>query len=327
MKFDVIIGNPPYQLNDGGEMGISATPLYHKFVEKAKRLKLRYLTMIIPSRWFAGGKGLDEFRDEMLHDDNLRTIVGYFDAAECFPRIDISGEICYFLWDRDNNGLCNVVSVRSGITSQMERPLLEKNGDTFIRFNDAIEIYRKIEKFGEKSFESIVSSRKPFGITGDIKPEEFGNADRVKFYTYPKSGFIDTLNIPTNKEWVSKYKVYIAKAYGERGNFPYLVTAKPFIGEPNTCCSETYLVVGPFNDKIQAENVLSYMTTRLFRFLVLFKKNTQNAAKNVYSFVPLQDFSKPWTDAELYAKYGLTKDEIAFIESMVRPMDKGAKDE
>jgi len=325
MKFDVIVGNPPYQLSDGGA-GVSAKPIYHLFVEQAKKMSPRYLSMIIPSRWFTGGKGLDDFREVMLKDTRIRNLVDFFDPNECFPGIDLSGGVCYFLWDRDNKGKCEVETVRSGQRSKMQRPLIEEGNDTFIRFNEAINIVQKIKKQKEKTFDEIVSSRKPFGLPTNILVKNKVFKDSVNIYAYPTNGFIRKSELLRNVDWVEKYKVLIAKSYGERGSFPYLVLGKPFVGEPGTCCSETYLVIGPFKIKKETTNVISYMNTRFFRFLVLLIKNTQDSPKRVYSFVPMQDFSESWTDEKLYKKYKLTKDEIAFIESMVRPMEIGEGD-
>jgi site-specific DNA-methyltransferase (adenine-specific) len=321
MKFDVIVGNPPYQLNDGGGSGTSAVPIYNKFIQQAKKLNPRFLCMIIPSRWFSGGKGLDEFRTEMLKDKRITKLVDFFDSNECFPGVDISGGVCYFLWESNKKGDCEVTSIQKDKKSILTRPLLEDNSDTFIRFNEAISIIRKIKSLKEKSFIEQVSSRKPFGIVSSIKPKEQYTKDYVKIYSYPKNGYIDKKEINQNTHWVDEYKVFIAKAYGERGAFPYRVLGNPFLGEKNTCSSETYLLIGPYSSKKRAENVISYINTKFFRFLVLFKKNTQNAAKGVYEFVPNQSFDEEWTDEKLYKKYGITDEEISFIDSLIRPVD------
>lgn len=319
MKFDVIIGNPPYQLNDGGGTGSSATPLYQLFVNQAKKLAPHYLIMIIPSRWFSGGKGLDDFREDMLTDKRVETLVDYFNSSDCFPGVDLSGGVCYFKWKRDYNGDCKITNIRNKQTIEMTRPLLENGTSSFVRFNQAIPILRKVRALQETSFEQIVSPRKPFGNMSPYKTN-IGNS-MLKVYAYPENGYIDKEQILQNKEAINSYKVFIAKAYGERGDFPYLVIGKPFVGEKFSVCTETYLMIGPCSTSNETENIISYMRTKFFRFFVLFKKNTQNAARGVYSFVPLQDFSHPWTDEQLYRKYNLSSDEIAFIESMIRPME------
>ena len=320
MTFDVIIGNPPYQLADGGNAA-SAKPLYHLFVQQAIRLSPRYLSMIIPARWYSGGKGLDEFRDLMLNDTRLSYLVDYFDSNDCFPGIDLSGGVCYFLWDQQHSGDCIVRSIINGKESIIQRPLIEKGNDSFVRFNSSISILEKIKQFQESSFIQLVSSRKPFGIATNEKVDTEKGINGIKIYAYPKNGYIESSKVSANKQSVYKPKVLISYAYGERGNFPYLVIGKPFIGEVNSCCSETYLMIGPFGTTNECENVMSYIHTKFFRFLVLLRKNTQHATSKVYQFVPLQDFSHPWTDEMLYQKYSLTEDEIAFIESMIRPME------
>lgn len=333
MQFDVIIGNPPYQLSDGGH-GASAIPIYQHFVEKAKKLNPRYLSMIIPARWYSGGRGLDSFREAMLNDHRIRVLYDYFNSEECFPGVDLSGGICYFLWDRENVGLCKVSSVFNGQTTTLERPLLEKNAASFIRFNQAITIVSKVSEKHEESFMNIVSSNDPFGydvreensytrIKPNIKEEKFANALKIHYWgKQGKSmGYIEKKTVRKGHEMIEKKKLFISRSYGERGEFPYLVIGKPFKGESGTVCTETYVVVGTYDDDKTMDNVISYMTTKMFRFLVMLKKNTQSATKSVYQFVPLQDFSHPWTDEMLYKKYGLTKDEIAFIESMIRPME------
>jgi site-specific DNA-methyltransferase (adenine-specific) len=321
MKFDVIVGNPPYQLTDGGH-GTSASPIYQLFVEQAKKLNPRYISMIIPARWYSGGKGLDQFRDTMLKDKRITHLVDFFDSTECFPGVDISGGVCYFLWDRDNEDECLVESHLNKKITTIKRNLLEKDSDTFVRFNEAISIIKKVKQFNENSFQTIVSERRPFNLDTNLKLSNEKKEGYVKCYAYPKQGYVNKSKINKNLQAVNKYKVFIAKAYGERGNFPYLVTGKPFLGVKNTCSTETYLMVGPFEDQDLSNNVISYMNTKFFRFMVLLKKNTQNAARGVYSFVPTQDFRASFNDKKLYKKYNLSDKEINFIENMVRPSER-----
>lgn len=325
MKFDVIIGNPPYQLNDGGGTGSSAMPIYQLFVQQAKKLKPRYLVMIIPSRWFVGGRGLDEFRDEMIKDKHIREIHDFYDASECFPGVEIKGGVCYFLWNRDKEGLCKVVThEQNKVTSAENRPLLEEGSDVFIRFNKAISIFRKVHNDDFESFMTFVSSRKPFGLASTFKgflTSKTSDTD-ITIYANKTIGYLKSdFNIPQNADWVNSYKVYISFGYGAGEGYPHQIINKPLLGLKHSCCTETYLVIGPFGTKRMAENVISYINTKFFRFLVMLKKNTQNGTKGVYEFVPLQDFTESWSDEKLYKKYNLTQEEIDFIESMIRPME------
>lgn len=341
MQFDVIVGNPPYQLNDGGGTGSSAIPIYHQFVLQAKKLSPRHLMMIIPSRWFTGGRGLDEFRDEMLHDQSIRVIHDFANAGDCFPGVEIKGGVCYFLWSRDEKGDCRICTHNGDkIVSEAVRPLLEEGAETFIRYNTAISILRKVRALQEESFANLVSANDPFGF--DVRVENSYRRVKPKFTREPSKnsivlyyygwqkqgiGYIDQSYVNRNLDWVKDYKVFISKAYGAGETFPHQILNKPIIGEPNSCCTETYLLIGPFSSREIADNVISYIETKFFRFLVLLIKNTQNGMKKVYSFVPMQDFSKPWTDEKLYQKYSVTEDEIAFIESMIRPMGGDADDD
>ncbi|MHC1787746.1 MAG: Eco57I restriction-modification methylase domain-containing protein [Christensenellales bacterium] len=335
MKFDVIIGNPPYQISTAGSVESQATPIYHKFVQQAKRLNPQYICMITPSRWMNGGFGLDTFRNEMLNDKHIRCLHDYLNASDCFPGISLAGGVSYFLWERKSEGKCRVFTHReSGITTQSERYLLEPGLETFIRFNEGVGVLEKIAAHKQRSFVEIVSQRDPFGLNyfeggrermfklfhperqpGDLSIYSFGWRRDGMRYVQPHF-------VTTNAEAIRKYKVFVSKANGAASStYPYAVISKPFVGQPNTVCNMTYLMVGPFAKESEAINTTNYMMTKFARFLISLLKNTQNAYKKVYSFVPLQDFSKPWTDAELYAKYGLTEEEIAFIESMIRPMD------
>lgn len=333
MKFDVIIGNPPYQLNDGGGTGSSAIPIYQKFIQQSKKLNPRYLTMIVPSRWFTGGRGLDEFRDEMLNDIRVSELHDFPDASDCFPNVEIKGGVCYFLWNSDYNGKTKVYThEKDAIKSVSERYLLEKGAETFIRNNEAISILHKVRKLGEDSFSNLISSNDPFGFDVRVK----GSYTRIK-PTFKKTrftesvdfyyngwqreglGHIDRKYIRKNIEFVEDYKILITKAWGT-GNISN-DWLKPILVGPNSCCTETYLIIGPFRNKHTADNIISYTQTKFFHFLVSLIKITQNAMKKVYQFVPIQDFNESWTDEKLYAKYGLSDEEIAFIESMVRPME------
>lgn len=330
MKFDVIISNPPYQLNVGVEKENYAIPIYQKFIQQAKKLNPKYLSMIIPSRWFAGGRGLDAFRKEMLGDNHLRVIHDYPKSFDCFPGVEIQGGVCYFLWNRDSNGDCTVITHReNGVSEPMTRPLLEKGCETFIRYNEAVSIIRKVQKFGEPSFMELVSPQTPFGVITSYKGTSIkSNSTDIKMYISGNekefkggSAWCPASKIKKGHNMIPWHKVYVCEAYGGGMNFPHSVISKPFYGEPDTICNQSYLVVGPFKSKEECENVISYYKTKFTRFLILQKKNAQHAMRGVYQFVPIQDFSKPWTDEELYAKYGLTEEEIAFIDSMIKPMD------
>lgn len=321
MKFDVIISNPPYQMEDGG-FSASARPMYQLFVEQAKKLDPKYIVMIIPARWYAGGKGLDGFREEMINDRHIRVIHDYPNAADCFSGVQIKGGVCYFLWDRDNEGDCEIINHSGQNTSSMIRPIVSKDSPMFIRYNEAISILQKVKALNEKSFAGLVSSSKPFGlrtyVTGDKDLQLYGD---LTLYANKSVGHVRRFNIYHNTDIIDKYKVFISGAYGAGDSFPHQILNKPFIGGPGSICSETYIVIGPFDDKESCKNVISYIATKFFRFLVMLRKNTQHATSKVYSLVPMQDFSRTWTDSDLYAKYGLTDSEIAFIDSMIRPMN------
>ena len=319
MKFDVIIGNPPYQLSDGGAQA-SAMSIYHRFVQQAKKLNPQYIVMIIPSRWFTGGKGLDDFRNEMLNDQQLRELHDFHDATACFPGVEIKGGVCYFLWESGSTGFCNIVSHIKDVTNQLVRPLLEPNMDVFIRYNGSIQIIKKVQALQEKTMDTVVSSRKPFDLTTDFKgfrSESFDGAIRI--YANRKVGFVEKGLITKNFDWIAKHKVIAPYAIGSGDSKTDKVN--PIYAEPGSCCTETYIVLGLFDTQAEAENLISYINTCFFHFLLTQLKNTQHATSKVYALIPIQNYSEKWDDEKLYAKYGLTQEEITFIESMVRPME------
>ena len=324
MKFDVIIGNPPYQLSDGGGgAGKSAAPLYHKFVEQAKKLKPRYLSMIIPSRWFNGGKGLDDFRSSMLKDTCVSHIVDYADSKDCFPGgVDIPGGICYFLWEREYSGQCSVTNIMKG-GEQITADRVLDEYPTFIRNNNAVSVVHKVVSKHEQMFNEIVSSRKPFGLESNTKFDATGD---VILRSSSGMGKIDKNRILVGYELLDKWKVIVSKVSFEHAGVPdkdgmMRVLSVVQILPPNSACTESYLVANTFDDEAMANNFASYLKTKFVRFLIMQMLASMNMLKASYSFVPVQDFSKPWTDEELYAKYGLTDEEIAFIESMIKPME------
>jgi hypothetical protein len=338
MQFDVIIGNPPYQLADGGGTGNSAMPIYNLFVDQAKKLNPRLLTMVIPSRWFTGGKGLDEFRGSMLADDRLRAIEDYVISADVFPGVALKGGVCYFLWDRDNRGPCRVTThFKDELPSTSTRPLLEKGADVFVRFNDGLSILKKVvaREGGPTDslllpdstrFDRLVSTRRPFGFDSTLRGKTVKGAKDVLVYQNGGKGYIPRASVATGINLINKWKVFVgfaAPGTGNKDTYPHKIISTPFVGEPGSISSETYLCIGPFASKFEAESVLSYLSCRLTRLLILLHKPSHNTTRRVYTFVPTQKWTRLWTDDLLYKKYGITKDEIAFIEKVVRPMDLG----
>jgi Eco57I restriction-modification methylase len=340
MQFDVIIGNPPYQLADGGGTGTSAISIYNLFVDQAKRLNPRLLTMVIPSRWFTGGKGLDEFRASMLEDDRLRSIDDYVISSDVFPGVALKGGVCYFLWDRDNRGPCRVTThFKDESPSTSTRPLLEEGADVFVRFNDGLSILKKVVAVeggatdslllpDRTRFDRLVSTRRPFGLDSTFRGKIAKGAKDVLVYQNGGKGYMPKASVTTSINLIGKWKVFVgfaAPGTGNKDTYPHKIISTPFIGEPGSICSETYLCIGPFDSRSDAESALSYLSCRLTRLLILLHKPSHNTTRRVYTFVPIQRWTRPWTDELLYKKYGITKEEIAFIEKVVRPMDLTSK--
>lgn len=326
MQFDVIIGNPPYQLaSDGGTRDI---PIYNKFVEQAKTLEPRYLSMVIPSRWMASGLGLGEFRKAMLEDRHIRKLFDYERMDLVFPGVDFEGGICYFLWDRDNAGNCEVTTITGDeTTGPMERDLNEY--DVLVRDSRGLNILKKVRKVGEPSITEILSADKEFGWTSNFdgfRPEK--KSTDVSLY-YGRSGKrlvggIARKDITKSPHLIDTWKVMTSAAYGERGARPAMVLGNSFIAESPSVCTQTYLFFY-VDSKKQAESLQSYLNTRFFRFLVSLRKITQHATRATYTWVPQQTWDRIWTDELLYEKYRLTKDDIAHIEASIRP--KASEDE
>ena len=323
MKFDVIIGNPPYQLNDGGGRDSAAIPLYDKFVQKAKQLAPHFLIMIIPARWYTGGRGLDDFRDNMISDTRLKVIHDYPETDDCFPGLNIRGGVCYFLWDSLYHGDCTIINHIKGKMIEMKRPLKEANIPLLIRYNQSISIMKKVLKFKEVSLGKYVSTSKPFGMRSNFSDFTSIQTEMhsVKLYRFGENGYVAKKIIVKNEKLIDRYKVLVSKASPGGDEYPHSIVSQPIVSEPNSVCTETYLVIKDVDSRIEAENLVSYIKTRFFRFMMSLVKNTQNISKASYTFVPLQDFSHPWTDEMLYRKYKRSSDEIAFIEWIIRPME------
>lgn len=327
MQFDIIIGNPPYQLGTEGH-GNQARPIYHQFVEQAKRLDPRYLVMVTPSRWFSGGMGLSDFRASMLSDRRMRNIVDYPKLYDAFPGVKIRGGISYFLWDRDHDGPCTIQTMQDG------KPLGEAVArylgvyDILVRRNEAIPILEKVRERGEPTLDQRVSSQKPFGLATNFKgkPSSSGLALPVRLYANQRIDWVARSAVPINTGWIDKWKVLMTRIQGTSAAVETKFLSKPIIAGPGTACTETYVVAGHFETETEAVNYAKYLRTRFVRFLVSLRKPTQDALKPVYGFVPDLPLDREWTDTDLYKRYGLSAEEIAFVESQVAEHDDVADD-
>lgn len=322
MQFDVIIGNPPYQLNTDGH-GNQARPIYQQFVEQAKKLDPHFLVMVTPSRWFSGGMGLTDFRQSMLSDRRMRNIVDYPKLYEGFPGVKIRGGISYFLWDREHHGPCQIQTMWDG---QPTGPAVSRYLDAYdilVRRNEAVPILEKVRAKQEKTLDLRVSSQKPFGLATNFKgmTTDAGLNDPVRLFANQRSAWVERAAIPINSAWVDEWKVLMTRIQGTSAAVETKFLSKPIIAEPGTACTETYIVAGHFKSKAEAKSLTIYLRTRFVRFLVSLRKPTQDALKPVYGFVPDLPLDQEWTDAKLYQRYGLTTEEIAFIESQVTEHD------
>lgn len=305
---------------------------------RAKALEPRLLTMVVPSRWLFGGRGLDEFRNAMLNDNRIRKLVDYPDSRQVFPSVDVAGGICYFLWDRDNPGACNVIEFEHGMeSSEAVRPLLEDGAEVFIRSNRALPILRKVmavetgaESLSlpeQKRFDKQVSSQKPFGLRTFFRGKESKSAKNdILVLQSGGRAWTSRSEITFGEELIDKWKVFTSKSSSEHAgqvdkNGQRRVLSLSGVIPPGSVVTETYILLGAYDSEQQARNCFSYVVTRFFRFLLAVRSSAQDLARSAYQFVPLQDFSEPWTDQKLYAKYGLTEDEIAYIEKLIRPME------
>ena len=325
VNFDVVVGNPPYQeMTFGDANGSQAKPIYHQYVNSASEIAAKYVSMITPARWYSGGWGLDEFRNFMISSNHVRILHDYPISLDCFAGVEIKGGVCHFLIDKQYNDKCSYIHHDGGTSKTTVRYLKEDGCEVLIRFDHLISIHRKVravEKHNFKAFSEIVSGRSPFGLNTNHHGSKTQEEGTVPYLESKGYFYMSSDRIARNKDAIDKYKVYISKAYGAGEGWPHQIINRPILGVPGTCCSGTYLLVGPFESQEHASNAISYMNTKFFRILVSINKISQDAYAKVYDDVPVQDFSKPWTDAELYAKYGLTEEEIAFIESMIKPME------
>ena len=329
MQFDVVIGNPPYQLGQsGGEaVGGFAMPIYQEFVRAAKKLDPKFVVMVTPSRWFAGGRGLDEFRSEMLTDRRIRILSDFPDAREVFPGTQIEGGVSFFLWDSSWSGSCQVATYEGGKPSSPPSERFLDAYDIHVRRNEAVPILEKVLRLNAKerlgNLSSKVSSIQPFSIRTNFRGVEkkTGMEEPILLIGNKSETYIERKEIPRNDSWVDDWKVLLGRAYGAGGNFPIKVYNQPIVAGPGTACTETYLVISRFGTEVEASRLATYLRTRFVRFLVSLRKNTQDIYSERFQFVPSLPMDREWEDKDLYKKYMLTKDEIVFIESMIRPME------
>jgi hypothetical protein len=322
MQFDVIIGNPPYQLDDGG-YGTSAAPIYQLFVERALDLDPRFAVFVTPSRWMSGGKGLDKYRERMLSDTRMRNIVDFPKLYEAFPGVKIRGGISYFLWDREHDGPCEVQTIWDGKPTAPPTARYLNAYDILVRRNEAIPILEKVTGAGETTLVERVSTGKPFGLRTNFhgQADAKGLKDAVKLFGSQRVSWVERADLKNNVEWVDEWKVLMTAVQGTSAAVETKFLSKPIIAGPGTACTETYLVAGHFDTEEEASRYARYLRSRFVRFLVSLRKSTQHATRDVYAFVPDLPLNEDWDDAKLYKRYKLSKAEIAFIESQIAEHD------
>src|SRR6266853_649729 len=284
--------------------------------------------MITPSRWFTGGKGLDDFRERMLRESRLRNLVDYPKLYDGFPGVKIRGGVSYFLWDRDHNGPCSVQTMWDGepLGLPMERRL--DGYDVLVRRNEAVSILEKVRAYRvggqpEPTLRERVSSRKPFGFPTNFHGRESrkGLRQPVMLHGSQRISWVNRSDIEQTSNWIDEWKVLMTAVQGTSAAVETKFLSNPIVAAPGEACTETYVVAGRFDTKSSARRYAAYLRTRFVRFLVSLRKSTQHANRSVYAFVPDIPLDSEWTDEKLYKRYGITKDEIAFIESVVHPMD------
>ena len=320
MKFNAIVGNPPYQVMDGG-IGSSAVPVYHHFVNVANRIDPQYVSLIMPAKWYSGGRGLDSFRQSMLSDRSISHLFDFIDSHDCFTKVDIAGGVCYFLRDKFYNGNCVVSTIRNGKTTVVTRNLNEL--DVFVRTKEELDILDKIKSNTESFMSDVVLAQKPFGLRTYETPLSEG--DIVLRYNKGKGLYLRK-RIETNSNLIDKWKVITSCATNEHAgetdnNGRKRIISTLEVLKPGEICTETYMVISTFESEKEANSCIAYIKTNLVRFMLAMVTTTQHLSKSNFQFVPLQDFSEPWTDEKLYAKYGITPDEQAYIESLIKPME------
>lgn len=328
MKFDVIVSNPPYQLqvNEAGK-GLGAVPIYQKFVEQAQKLHPKYMAMIIPSRWFSGGVGLDRFRRDMLTNRHIKKIVDYTDSKDCFPGVDINGGVCYFLMDLQYVGDCEFVNNTNGVESRARRRLDEF--DIFIRRNEAVAIVNKVLSRQEKKLSEAggCSPQTPYGFLSTFRgPIERTKDSECAILSSKGWMYVDRSDVMKSADTIDLYKPMISKLSCEHAGNPdtngkYRVLSRMEMLEPGQICTQSYLTVCPTDSEEEARNIYAYLKTKFVRFLMLQTLAGMNISISNFRFVPWQDFTQEWTDEKLIVKYGLNKSEVDFIDSLIRPME------